>query len=297
MVNPIVPGPPVDAVGAVNVTFGLTGRVPDASGVTWLAEHRRVRHGDRGHAPAAINTRLVGLSGAWAAVEVVCRPWSPRMRSVDGSGMVSCIKGLGVLRNATADLGARRVQTFGTSLMPLTDNETNILTHLGYEWWMAKSTHSILLDMIPIADPVRNALVESMNIHIRGLVSFFCDDPKGDDWSVCHLGRNLQAEKRPLHLVVLLTDINKRIAHLTARRSIAAGLVHEWHIEQALDFINVKVSEVRTALGADFPAKWVGDAGTTTCLLREIGSQTVTGSSAPLSGGSIGATGPAPPGV
>lgn len=161
---------------------------------------------------------------------------------------------------------------------------------------MVRSTYSILLDMIPIVDPVRNALVESLNIHIRGLVSFFCADPRKNDWSVRHLGRNLQLEEIPLNLVELMKDINKRIAHLTAHRADLAGLFHEWHVEPALKFIERKILEVRAALGADFPTGWGGDARKTTCLLWEVCSKDVTGSSTqPLIGG-VGATGLAPPG-
>lgn len=176
--------------------------------------------------------------------------------------------------------------------MPLTDNETEILTHLGYEWWMARSTHNILIDMIPIADPVRNALIEAMNIHIRSLISFFCDKPRKDDWSVSHLNRSLKSEEVPDNVDVLMVDVNKRIAHLTARR---ADFFHDWHVEQALKFIERKVLEVRTALGTDFPIKWNGDASETTIMLRSVSSETVVGASAQPIGG-IGATGPAPPG-
>lgn len=173
--------------------------------------------------------------------------------------------------------------------MPLTGNETEVLRHLGYEWWMARSTHNILLDMTPIADPVRNALIESMNIHIRGLVSFFCDKPRKDDWSVSHLNRNLKSVEIPDNINALMIDINKRVAHLTARR---ADFFHEWHVEQALEFIERKMLEVRTALAADFPSDWNGDAPETTIMLRSLNFKTVVGASAQP----IGATGPAPPG-
>lgn len=176
--------------------------------------------------------------------------------------------------------------------MPLTDNETEILTHLGYEWWMARSTHTILLDMIPIADPVRNALIESMNIHIRSLISFFCDKPRKNDWSVSQLSRNLKSDKVPDNLDTLVVNINKRIAHLTAKR---ADFFHEWHVEQALEFIERKISEIRTALAADFPTDWKGNAPATTIMLGPMNSETVVGASTPPTGG-IGATGPALPG-
>lgn len=183
--------------------------------------------------------------------------------------------------------------------MPLTDNETEILTHLGYEWWMARSTHKILIDMIPIADPVRNALIESMNIHIRALVSFFCTEPKNkpdpkkiDDWFVYDLNHNLTYEKMPVKVSDVIGDINKRVAHLTNRRT---DMVHEWHVEPAFEFIRQKVLEVRTAFGADFPTKWNGDAPETTIMLGSVNSETVVGASTQLGAG-IGATGPVPPG-
>ena len=183
--------------------------------------------------------------------------------------------------------------------MPLTDNETEILTHLGYEWWMARSTHNILLDMIPIADPVRNAMIESMNIHIRALISFFCTEPKNkpdpkkiDDWFVYDLNHNLTYEKMSDEVRDVIVDINKRVAHLTNRRT---DMVHEWHVEQVLKFIERKILEVRTALGTDFPMKWNGDASATTIMLSSVNSETVVGASAQPMGG-IGATGPAPPG-
>ncbi len=179
----------------------------------------------------------------------------------------------------------------GSIPMPLNSNEADILNHLGYEWWMLKSMRSILLELPPLNDPEHNALIESMNIHVRSLVSFFCNKPKGNDWSVTHLGRSLRIVKRPEYLVDLLTNINKRIAHLTDTR---ASPFFEWHVEPAIEFIGGKVFEVRTALAKDFPTIWRGDAPETSIALRPLSSG-VTGSSTRPAGG-IGATGPASPG-
>jgi hypothetical protein len=153
----------------------------------------------------------------------------------------------------------------------LNESQKKVLYHLGYEWWMFRTTH-FLLTLLPASDdpgdpvrndPVRNALVESLAVHGRGLVYFFYFKKREDtDWNVTDLG--IALEEEPTKLKDWRQDTNKRVVHLTDKR---ANPLQAWRVAEAQCFLQAKIEEVRQALGQDIPDDWIGDHTASTQLL------------------------------
>jgi len=202
--------------------------------------------------------------------------------------------------------------------MSLTSLESEILEHLGYEWWMIRETSFVLLNIPDIVNPIRNALLESINIHIRNLTGFFFHSKdksqsfyKGD-WTITQLNHNLTTTEMPDMLKNYAIEVNKRMVHITDQRS---KTLPKWDIEIASNLLKERISQVKMAFATDFPDKWSGDADEMTSLQRKMllvaimfNNANLDGSIPPMDSpgpraataplnfiGGVGATGPAPP--
>lgn len=165
-------------------------------------------------------------------------------------------------------------------------DKEQVLFHLGYEWWMFRAAHDLLQKLPSIDDPVRNALVESLAIHGRGLTYFFHEKKRFQtDWNVDDLDCGLTTTPCPHKLDEWRVDANERVAHLTAGRK---RVLTEWDAPAARRLLGERIEEVRTALGRDMPSDWMGDCPTTSELLSAVGF-------APAPGPGVGVTGSAGP--
>jgi hypothetical protein len=159
--------------------------------------------------------------------------------------------------------------------MALNDAQKRIVFHLGYEWWMFKSAHDLLMDIAPRyddikSDPVRNAMVEALAIHGRGLVSFFYGGKKeATDWHVSDLDATLaRTWPPPTDLDEWRKDANERVAHLTDKREIA---LTAWKVPASRRLFQGCVDAMKAKLGADMPntsPQWMGDDPTTSALVN-----------------------------
>jgi hypothetical protein len=137
-------------------------------------------------------------------------------------------------------------------------NRAEILEHLGYEWWMFRSAHALLSEHGAEGDPVRNALVESLAIHGRNLAYFFHEKkrPKKDDWNAEDL--EIELSPMPQELRAWCNEVNKRIAHLTAKRINA---LDKWNPGAIRPLLEKRIAAVKSHLRGDTPADWIGDRG------------------------------------
>jgi len=171
----------------------------------------------------------------------------------------------------------------------LTEDHEAILYHLGYEWWMFRSMYNFLMRLPDTDDPVRNALLESLVIHGRGLIDFFfCEAKKRDnktDWVIDDLGHGLKHETViPAELIDWRWHTNKRIAHITSSRN---DPLTEWKVAEVRRLLEERILCVRNALKGDIPGDWPGDSPTTTNLIGIVGPT----ASAESRRDTIGATG------
>lgn len=176
----------------------------------------------------------------------------------------------------------------------LTTCQADVLSHLGYEWWMFRSMLQLLGGLARKGDPVRNAMVESLLMHGRALISFFHDGRnKPSDWLVEDLNHGLTSTTTPPELQNWRNAANQRVAHLTTVRAIPLNDIDTGTV---LTFISERIDEVRQCLGTDFPQNWLGDSPIVTDLLGLTVHTGLTGSTQPsVSPSSLGLTGPARP--
>lgn len=168
----------------------------------------------------------------------------------------------------------------------LTEVQEEILHHLGYEWWMFRATHALLLGMPVSDDPKRNALLESLLMHTRQLIDFFFKvesekGPRQSDLTVEKLdcGLSRQEERKDGDLWKWREMVNKRVLHLTEARRMP---IAEWHLELPRRALQRCIDEIKEKLPV--PPGWIGDA--------PVGP---TGSALQPPSQPIGATGPAGP--
>jgi len=141
--------------------------------------------------------------------------------------------------------------------MGRTPEEEKALHHLGYEWWMFRSTHAIVTALDWDDDPVRNALVESLVIHGRNLIDFFYTPPIKDDLVANHVRCRQQPPSYiPSALKEWREQAHKRIAHLTETRFEDYKM---WKAGEVRSELETRLAGVRTAMGADMPEGWKGD--------------------------------------
>jgi len=181
--------------------------------------------------------------------------------------------------------------------MPLTAEQKKVVFHLGYEWWMFKTAHELLMDLQPrhealTRDPVRNALVEAVVLHGRALLFFFYGTKREDsDWHVSDLGAGLpRAWPPPASLDSWRQDANERVAHLTETRR--SSMV-EWNVPAARPLFQTLVQAVKTHFGAEMPHgdEWIGDDPTTSALINVARAPRAAGDA----GTPVQPTGPAQP--
>ena len=170
----------------------------------------------------------------------------------------------------------------------LDQTQKDVLFHLGYEWWMFRAGCDLLAGISELDDPVRNALVESLAIHGRGLVHFFYMSKKSaTDWNVTDLGSRFMLEAEPAVLRHWRQDTNRRVAHLTRTRS---NPLHEWDAATAREVFANNIGEVRRLLVPDVPIDWIGDRPSASELLATGATLQPTSPT-----GAIGPTGPGRP--
>jgi hypothetical protein len=183
--------------------------------------------------------------------------------------------------------------------MTRSPEEEKALHHLGYEWWMFRSTHAIVTGLERDDDPVRNALVESLVIHGRNLIDFFYIRPVKDDLVADHV-RCKQQSSIPEAVKGWRDQAHKRVAHLTETRF---ANYDAWKADEVRSELEKRIDEVRAAMGPDMPEDWKGDTGTGTKYnLRSPPDRpsagAVGGAVSPPggtgTGGAVGATGTAP---
>lgn len=171
----------------------------------------------------------------------------------------------------------------------LNESQKRVLFHLGYEWWMFRTTHDLLTQLPTSDDPVRNALLESLAIHGRGLSFFFCCEKNmKTDWNVTDLQIDVALDREPSALKAWREGVNKRVAHLT---SVRANPLQEWGVTEARRILQDRIEKVRQALAQDLPDDWIGDRPATTKLLGALGAPLPQ----PGLAGAVGITGPAAP--
>ncbi len=154
--------------------------------------------------------------------------------------------------------------------MTICDSEKEMLEHLGYEWWMFQSTWSALSTLPHEADFVRNALLESLVIHARGMIEFYYFDrantPRPDDWTVDKLRHGLSRQSMPADVRTWKMEADKRIAHMTVHRGKPLA---EWNVELIARHLKAKLKNVKQTFGNDFPADWSGDDPRASSLLKQ----------------------------
>ncbi len=165
--------------------------------------------------------------------------------------------------------------------------KAEIIHHVGYEWWMFRCAWEFT-DTMTIPDPVRNAEVESLFIHGRVLIEFFCNKPNKqkypDDWSCIDLG--IIRHKKIGVLRTLYDRTNKRVAHLTATRETQ---LQAWKDANAKTALAAFIADLETKCAADLPRNWIGTRSTASVYTTAtpIGPQ---GTDLPLINPSSGAT-------
>lgn len=148
--------------------------------------------------------------------------------------------------------------------MPLTELQTQILTHVEYEWWMFRSVFELLPVLnLESGNPVRCALLESLVIHGRNLISFFYREKKKEkkgveqtDWNITDFasyGLVLKTKEIPKSLDEWYENANKRVAHLTTTRG---NPLSEWNAECVHSALCAEFTKFRELLGEDFPIVW-----------------------------------------
>lgn len=185
----------------------------------------------------------------------------------------------------------------------------DLMHHLGYEWWMFRSTLAALKRLNSDQldgrdDPVRNALVESMVLHGRALIDFFFKrggTSHKSDWTVesfelPDLKRKKVTEKSfeaSWHAMA-----SKRVMHMATERSEPAG---SWDGDKLYELLDAEITSLFAHLPGSRNDDWLGNASTESLLLARAfskgrsreGPVTPTGPASPT--GPLGPTGPRGP--
>jgi hypothetical protein len=141
----------------------------------------------------------------------------------------------------------------------MTPAQADAFKHLGYEWWMFRTTYTLVwklkYDGSVNPDPVGNALLESMIAHGRNLIDFFyVAKQRPTDWNVTDFGQPL-ASPLPLNLKEFRDNANKHMAHLTTDRTTPIKAWNSHLVSNAiaplLDALKKKVAPI--------PPGWEGD--------------------------------------
>jgi hypothetical protein len=129
-----------------------------------------------------------------------------------------------------------------------------ILHHVGYEWWMFQSALSLLDRMDPASDPIRNALLEIMIVHGRGLIYFFCHKERfATDWNYDDVG--IAQSPEPAVLKDWREAANGRIMHLTELREKPHTA---WKATEVRDALEQLIKGLRGHPDLPKPS-WIGD--------------------------------------
>jgi hypothetical protein len=143
-------------------------------------------------------------------------------------------------------------------------DQTQILEHLGYEWWMFRQARELARSAGNTHSAARNAFVESTLIHGRALVQFFYFPKNGThkdtDWNVTDLGLRLFAQVPPV-LKTWYEDTGKHVAHLTEHRINSLETLPDSDAAAELDEC---ITRVKAHPGIAIPTDWIGDRATPT---------------------------------
>jgi hypothetical protein len=130
------------------------------------------------------------------------------------------------------------------------------LEHLGYEWWMFRSMSALLQTIAEsdawLRDPVRNAMVESLVVHGRGLVEFFFRPPvtpgaraRGNEDARCDV-LGVPPATASNFVDEWHDEASKRVVHFTHRRHAPLA---SWDTPRLLQELQPKMDEVRRSVG------------------------------------------------
>jgi hypothetical protein len=152
---------------------------------------------------------------------------------------------------------------------------------------MFRSAHDLLLRLPESDDPVRNALLESLAIHGRGLAYFFHCPAQEDDWTVEDLGAGLKRAELPATLKTWREQANKRVAHITRTRE---NPLAAWEVQEARASLQESINRVKEALREQMPPDWIGDRAAKSTYFPDL----LSTDCGPFHG-LVGVTGPAGP--
>ena len=144
------------------------------------------------------------------------------------------------------------------------------------------------------------AILESLLIHGRCLIYFFCHEKKeqkkkkpkeeniSSDWNITDLKLTIEPEN--ITLKTWREEVNARVAHLT---SIRADAIREWDVINVRTELQSRIDKLKDDLkkkAIDIPSDWLGDQSTESKLLPYA-----TNHYTPPQGHSVGATGSSGP--
>lgn len=147
----------------------------------------------------------------------------------------------------------------------MSGNRPELLHNLGYEWWMFRNAKIILDELDGFRDdPVRNALVESLVLHGRGLIDFFFKKAarpqrkRPKDWTAADLGIDLLDldDKDFEDLNTWRENANKHVLHMTEERAQDSV---SWLSGVVLKHLEERFRVVQATVGRDLAADWIGN--------------------------------------
>ena len=133
------------------------------------------------------------------------------------------------------------------------------LFDLGYEWRMYRKLHRLLSALPTDEDPVRDALTESLLLHVRNLIETFWGTNEGKK---ARDALGISPEKMPASIGPLYGLLSKCIVHLPDDRPAAKT---SWDFSVIGPALEAKIDALRNA--KVIPAAWEGDRDPSTKLL------------------------------
>lgn len=133
------------------------------------------------------------------------------------------------------------------------------LFDLGYEWRMYRKLHRLLSVLPTDEDPVRDALTESLLLHVRNLIETFWGTNEGKK---ARDALGISPEKMPASIGPLYGHLSKCIVHLPDDRPATKT---SWDFSVIGPALEAKIEVLRNA--KVIPHAWEGDRDPNTKLL------------------------------